>query len=226
MKRLTKALILIFIIFCFSCNNNTRISNSIKEKNELSSEVEKPYIALCQLWGFLKYHHPSVAEGNYDWDKELITKIAEIQKAKDELTWKNILDNWIDSLPPVPLNESKSIPDKATTLEPNYGELFNPDYFLDETIEKINYILRNAVIRENHYINIDQKSGLITITNEPNYKEVLIPDLSYRLLALLNTGIWSITFFHTVISVVRTGMMYWLKCYLGLFMLKILMTIF
>lgn len=184
MNQVTKALLLIFIVLCFSCNNNNNLSNSGQKQKELSSDVEKPLIALCQLWGFLKYHHPAVAEGNYDWDKELITKIAEIQKAKDELSWKKILDNWIDSLPPIPLNESKSIPDRQTTLKPNYGELFNPVYFLDETIEKINYILKNAIISENHYINVDQQSGLMTINNEPDYKEVLIPDLSYRLLSL------------------------------------------
>lgn len=184
MNSINKFLLLIFIFSCFSFNNNNKINDSRQKQEELSNEKQKPLIALCQLWGFLKYHHPSVAEGNYDWDKELISKISEIQKSKDELSWKKILNNWIDNLPQVPLNESKSIPDRKTTLEPNYGELFNPDYFLVETIEKIDYILKNAIINESHYIHVDQQNGLMTIKNEPDYKEILIPDLSYRLLAL------------------------------------------
>ena len=52
-------------------------------------------MALGQLWGFLKYHHPIVAEGKLDWDAELIKIIPTIMNAKNENEWKNSLDNWI-----------------------------------------------------------------------------------------------------------------------------------
>ena len=27
---------------------------------------------LCKVWGFMKYYHPSVRAGEYDWDRELL----------------------------------------------------------------------------------------------------------------------------------------------------------
>jgi C-terminal processing protease CtpA/Prc len=176
-------LILSLIALCSSCNSGD-IDNKKQKGYRISQEEEKPLIALCQLWGFLKYHHPSVAEGNYDWDKELMLKISEIEQVEKEVEWKEILDNWIDSLPQIEANITKSLPDRRITLKPNYGQLFNPDYFLKETISKIDYILKNAVISNSHYIHINQGSGLMTIKNESDYKEVLKPNLQYRLLAL------------------------------------------
>jgi hypothetical protein len=184
MKVLFASLFLTCLFLCTSCNSNQKSNNSAHKRQELSSKEEKPLIALCQLWGFLKYHHPFVAEGNYDWDKELMLKIYEIQQAENEYVWKKILDDWITNLPPIPIDSSKSLPKKRTTLEPNYGKLFNSDYFLVETINKIEYILKNAVISENYYIEVNQQSGLMTIKNEPHYKEVLKPELPHRLLAL------------------------------------------
>lgn len=184
MKQLTFSLLLITLFLCFSCNITPKTNESKPIKNELSKEEEKPLVALCQLWGFLKYHHPDVAAGNYDWDKELTSKISEIQNAKNEADWKEILDNWIDSLPTVPENSNKQLPDKEITQKPNYGELFNPEYFFPETIEKIKFILDNAIISKSHYINVESRGGLMTITNEPYNDMTLYPDLSIRLLAL------------------------------------------
>lgn len=30
---------------------------------------------LCKIWGFMKYYHPEVRAGKYDWDKELFSII-------------------------------------------------------------------------------------------------------------------------------------------------------
>jgi C-terminal processing protease CtpA/Prc len=63
--------------------------------------------------------------------------------------------------------------------------LFNTEYFNPETIDKIKYILDNAVVSSSHYVNVDLKQfGQIFITNESFYSEMLYPELPYRLLAL------------------------------------------
>jgi C-terminal processing protease CtpA/Prc len=151
----------------------------------LSKDEERSLVALGQLWGFLKYHHPAVAKGDYDWDAKLIKLIPQILEAKNDSVWKKMLDNWMDSLPSIPENPNKKLPDLEIKMKPDYGELFNTDYFFPETIDKIKYILDNAVVSINHYINVDMKQiGQLTITNEPSYSEMLYPELPYRLLAL------------------------------------------
>ncbi|MBD9178872.1 MAG: hypothetical protein EGP82_06825 [Odoribacter splanchnicus] len=160
-----------------SCNRPNK-----QDKTGGSQFNEKGLVALGQLWGFLKYHHPAVAEGKYNWDMELMKRVPAVLEAKEEKEWKNILNEWIDSLPPVPRNPDKKVPDGEAKSKPDYGELFNPEYFNPQTTAKIKYILENAVISSNHYI--DVKNGIIDFGNEQAYENISYPDLPYRLLAL------------------------------------------
>ncbi len=177
-----KYLILLFLIFCFitGCSNSSK-KTSKETKSTLSENEEKSLVALGQLWGFLKYHHPTVAIGKYDWDMELIKLIPEIRKSEDESVWKKKLDDWLNSFPPVE-EKTREFPTLRMKVEPDYGELFNTDYFMPETIEKVKYILKNGEVEINHYVNI--QDALLKITNEPDYEEMTYPDESYRLLAL------------------------------------------
>jgi len=176
------------VIFCITACANRQ--SKTEQKNSLSTE-QKSLIALGQLWGFLKYHHPEVAQGNYDWDMELIKMIPLVREAESELHWKKILDDWLNNISAVTENPNKKLPNLEIKIEPNYGEIFNMDFFLTETIEKIKHILNNAIISKNHYVNVDMnRSGQLFITNEAAYEEILYPDLSYRLLALFR--FWNI----------------------------------
>lgn len=150
---------------------------------KLSPEEVKPLIALGQLWGFLKYHHPAVAGGKYDWDMEFIKLVPAILKSENETEWKKILDDWIDRLPAVSENLNKKLPDLEVKTKPDYGILFCPEYFYPETIDKIKRILDHGVVSSSHYLDVNDR-GQLRITNEPLYREVLYPDLSYRLLSL------------------------------------------
>ena len=188
MKRL---LFTFFVIALFSsCNYATNSTNS----SCLPREKEKSLVALGQLWGFLKYHHPTVAEGKLDWDAELIKIIPAVMDSQNEEEWKVILDNWIDSLPAVEITQKDTIPMSKVAVKADYGELFNTEYFNQKTIDKLQFILDNAQIKENHFIklNIHRASNepLVTITNEPTYEDMAFPELPYRILALFR--FWNI----------------------------------
>lgn len=142
----------------------------------------KGLTALGQLWGFLKYHHPTVAAGKYDWDKELMKRIPDIRNAGSEKEWKERLNAWVDSLPPVPPTTHKELPPLEVKQRPDYAQLFDTAYFLPQTIEKLQHILGNAAITSNHYVSI--KHGIIDFGNEAAYDTPLLPDTEHRLLAL------------------------------------------
>lgn len=36
---------------------------------------------LCKVWGFAKYHHPSVVDGTLNWDAELFRVIPKVLEA-------------------------------------------------------------------------------------------------------------------------------------------------
>ena len=43
------------------------------------AETEK-LAATAKVWGFLKYYHPKVADGKYNWDEQLFNVLPEIRK--------------------------------------------------------------------------------------------------------------------------------------------------
>ena len=185
-KQIILVLTFASFLFCIPCSAKTvsEVSDADQTVKPYHEEKIKSLIATCQLWGFLKYHHPYVAAGKYDWDKELISRIPEILETENEGDWKKLLDNWITILPLVKENKEKKLPNKKATSKPNYGELFNPEYFNAETISKTKYILDNAVVSTSHYISVNNISGQLSITNELPYSDLLFPDLPYRLLTL------------------------------------------
>ena len=54
---------------------------------ELDSEEDSFLISnlelLGKIWGFLKYHHPEVGKGKYDWDDELLQFLSEYLDQKN-----------------------------------------------------------------------------------------------------------------------------------------------
>ena len=82
---MNKTLLLIFII----------ISNFNFGQNP--TETQK-LVATCKVWGFLKYYHPKVANGEFNWDKQLFEVLPKIEQAKDQNEFSQVLENWITSL--------------------------------------------------------------------------------------------------------------------------------
>src|SRR5690606_2510722 len=80
-------LILILSLFIISCQpkKNTNKADLDKEFDS-DSNIEMPELTddlidnlalLGKTWGFLKYHHPEVGKGKYDWDDELFQFLPE-----------------------------------------------------------------------------------------------------------------------------------------------------
>lgn len=172
-----------FFVAFLSCNQATNAT-----KDCFPKEKEKSLVTLGQLWGFLKYHHPIIAEGKLDWDKELIEMIPTVMNAKNEKEWKIILDNWVDSLPAAEVTQKDTIPLSNIKVKADYGELFNTAYLNQNTIDKLQFILDSTQIKENHYITLNYRrtsnEPFVTITNEPTYEDMAFPELEYRILAL------------------------------------------
>ncbi|NML70492.1 hypothetical protein HHL23_11845 [Chryseobacterium sp. RP-3-3] len=77
----------IFIISFLSINFSAQ---ALSETQKLES--------LCKVWGFLKYYHPHVAKGDFDWDKQLIQKIDELDQIHDKAQLNELYSKWIGSL--------------------------------------------------------------------------------------------------------------------------------
>lgn len=141
--------------------------------------------SLCRVWGFLKYYHPHVAKGKYDWDKELILKIPEVKKTRDTESLSNLYLNWIDALGKVRECENCMDTDKIEHFDKNFDLSWIDDgsLFTKPLSEKLNYIKANRFQGKNRYVRAD-RAGNAKITNEPFYRGFEYPTTDYRLLSL------------------------------------------
>ena len=85
----------------------TQLSNSQK-----LTETQK-LATTCKVWGFLKYYHPNVASGKFNWDEQLLEVLPQIENANTKEQFSKVLENWIDVLGEV--KKTAPIKDNDTT---------------------------------------------------------------------------------------------------------------
>lgn len=77
--------------------NNDEFDNGSKiEKIVVSEENINNLVLLGKIWGYLKYYHPNVAEGKYNWDYELFRILPKVIDVDRSTRDKNLYD-WIES---------------------------------------------------------------------------------------------------------------------------------
>ncbi|BAU54833.1 Peptidase family S41 [Mucilaginibacter gotjawali] len=141
--------------------------------------------ALGQLWGFLKYHHPAIAHGNYNWDAELFRIMPMVIKTKNNRELSKVLEKWVDGLgvPPVCKGCATMVNGADTKLLPDYGILFNRTVLSASLTHKLSWILNNRNIGGGYYIDM-LAVGNPDFIHESNYRKMTYPDEGYRLLCL------------------------------------------
>jgi C-terminal processing protease CtpA/Prc len=144
-------------------------------------------VLLGELWGFLKYHHPAIAKGDYNWDAELFRIMPGVINCRTDQQLSATLEKWVDGL---------GKPDKCTNCQlissikdiaclPNYGSLFNNKVFAPALTAKLKYILANSNNTDNYYVTMGSNRGTIpAMEHERSNENIASPDAGYRLLGL------------------------------------------
>jgi len=103
-----KILIIFLIVFSQSIFSQAKIT-----------ETEK-FATTCKVWGFLKYYHPKVAAGEFNWDQQLLDILPKIEKAQTRKEYSLVISNWIDSLGEVPLITPIAAPKDVVFFDKNF----------------------------------------------------------------------------------------------------------
>ena len=169
-----KKTFLFLILIVFSLNNLTA-QQTISETEKLAS--------LGKIYGFLKYYHPEVGKGTYNWDNEFIKYLPKVLNANNKKELSTIYINWIDSLGKIDVCKKCSSEEKYFNKNFDLSWLQDKSLFNDELSSKLKYIESNRIQKANFYVK-SQPVGNIKVTNEPEYKNFEFPDEAYRLLGL------------------------------------------
>ncbi len=148
---------------------------------ELNSENIENLELLGRIWGFLKYHHPAIASGDYNWDNELFRFLPKYLSSKNSGARDAIVLAWIDSFGTIPkCNKCKETKEDAF-LKPNHHWMEEQSELLKN---KLSVIYKNRSQGEQYYIGEKANVGNPDFKNENPYTEIDYPDDELRLLAL------------------------------------------
>ncbi|WP_197492242.1 hypothetical protein [Arachidicoccus ginsenosidimutans] len=141
---------------------------------------------LGMIWGFLKYYHPAIIQGKYNWDAELFRHLPLILKAPDNKTAYKIIEQWIDSLGAVPACKNCAlVPADKIKQKPDYGYLFIAGNLPKTLKEKLKFIRDNyKPVSEQYYISKFPSIGSAVFQNELLYENSRYVDAGTRLIGL------------------------------------------
>lgn len=146
---------------------------------------ESKLVSTAKIWGFLKYYHPQVASGKFDWDKELIDVLPKVESAiiKEELS--RVYLNWINGLGEVKPCKSCQKKSKKQYFEKNFdlGWVDNNKLFSKELSDKLKFIENNRAQKKQYYVEIGPVGEAHPINENP-FKEIGFPNIDYRMLGL------------------------------------------
>ncbi len=158
----------------------------IKGSKVVFPELDKRFISdldlLGRVWGFLKYHHPTVAGGNYHWDFELFRVLPKYLEAKKK-DRQQVLTDWIDQLGEVPpCEDCEQVSDDAF-LKPDH-KWMSSSMVGKALKQKLEHILENRHQGPNFYIKLYPGVRNPEFRNEDTYENMTYPDKGFRLLTL------------------------------------------
>lgn len=164
-------------------NNNVPVEMQMWEYT--NSDVENLSL-LCKVWGFMKYYHPAVRAGEYDWDNELLCIMPSLVSLPSKDRRNEILVEWIDQFDFNKKNANYNLcASDSIKLLPDLNWIEDEENLgttLSDRLKEIRDTERNAT---SHYVNLENGNmGNAVFEHEESYSTCTFPNISYQLLSL------------------------------------------
>ncbi|NJK97443.1 MAG: hypothetical protein HC905_23290 [Bacteroidales bacterium] len=162
--------------------------------------------AYGKVWGFLKYYHPQVATGKFDWDATLVNNYFSVKNLNSNIELNQKISRLLDSVGYVPANRSKAL-DFPDSLKKN----LNLAWIYDTSVlsfynsKRLQYIYENHQPVNNVYVTRQPRVGNPVFKNEKYTKTLFYPLNHIASLHCSVTGMLLITFSHTFIKPTKNG---------------------
>lgn len=151
----------------------------------LTKQIQHNLMLGGQFWGFLKYHHPSIANGDFNWDAELFRHLPKIIAAANNAQLNQVLEEWLDKLPATQPAPEVNIPaNMQIAFKPDYGNLLNGSIFSKSLTDKLTIVKNSKKPSTHYYLSFNKGVGNPKFENENSYAKMVYPDAGYRLLSL------------------------------------------
>ena len=170
-----KTLLLLFALFITlsSCRQT-----NVEETEKLATTAK--------IWGFLKYYHPEVGKGKFNWDDQLIEILPKVMEADNKQELSNTYLEWINTLGEIEICKKCNSKEKKDYFGKNFDLTWIKDstLFSQELTAKLTFIEKNRFQGKHNYFSAFERVGNIKIQNEPEYRDFSWENKNLRLLSL------------------------------------------
>jgi carboxyl-terminal processing protease len=135
-----------------------------------------------KVWGFLKYHHPAVANGRLDWDSVYLNNLPAIQRTTSANEFNKKMLFIINTLGPLQRNNPVKLTDNVFTQNHDMQWVDNSKYINMELRGKLKEIYTFHNQGPNKYISRPESTA--DYSGENKYENMAFPSENYRLLFL------------------------------------------
>jgi len=149
---------------------------------EMSERVINDLELLGRLWGFMKYHHPEIGRGRYNWDNELFKFLPKYLKVEDNKQRDSLLLDWIEKYGKIPVCNDCRPTSFNAVLKPDFSWVDSGN-MSQQLKDKINEIYANRHQGDHYYVSLAHSSNP-EFKYENAYSNMSYPDGEYRLLCL------------------------------------------
>ncbi len=149
----------------------------------LTEQNTQTLLVLGKVWGFLKYYHPAIAKGNYNWDYELFRILPPLLECKSKSQRNALLLTWTEMLGETISNKGQ-VDSSMVKLYPDIGWI-NDTSELGEALSLRLKRVKDAKRPEtSYYLDISKGTGVPDFTNEDQHDSLQYPDVGFQLLSL------------------------------------------
>ncbi len=149
----------------------------------LDSRRINDLILLGKVWGYVKYFHPALSTGDYNWDYELFRILPKVIHCQNDGERNEILLTWISKL-------GKVTPEKGKQHDSGEVKVYPDIKWIDDVgvlggrLSALLNDLKNARRKnESYYVGLE-RSRNPDLKNEKVYAAMHFPDAGFRLLTL------------------------------------------
>ncbi|HRP92730.1 MAG TPA: hypothetical protein PLH53_07540 [Ignavibacteriaceae bacterium] len=176
--KLLRLLIYSFLIFVIGCN--AQEPSKLVMKNLSDRQVENLY-KVGKVWGFLKYYHPEILNGKFDWDYELVRILPEVTDENADVN--QILMNQIDKLGTItPRNTTRDTCE--IKLLPDLNWINDSEYLGIKLSGILKDVKNSARPKNNYYVDFVIGIGNPNFKNENTYSNLSYDDDGIKLVGL------------------------------------------
>jgi C-terminal processing protease CtpA/Prc len=152
---------------------------------QLSKQQLDNLAVLGRVWGFVKYYHPAVARGDYNWDAELLRVLPRVLATTTLVDRSQVLSTWLTTLGPVPACTTCQEPAPGSLrLQADLDWLTDAKQLSPALSQQLVYLRQNRNQGPHYYVAAVPRSGNPIFQHEEAYAASAMPDAGLRLLAL------------------------------------------